>query len=141
VNFTLAAWAFPPVTLHRESLRGACAVVRVRLSHPGENARLSCLLRAALEMLRARTAGEVGLAFRAATAAARRRWCSNLLATSWVNPLVAHRSNFVCASQLAQKLTYLPVRAGADGQRARPGRRSRSSSPASASTRWAACQA
>jgi hypothetical protein len=32
----------------------------------------------------------------------------NLLATSWVNPLVAHRSNFVCASQLAQKLTYLP---------------------------------
>jgi hypothetical protein len=32
----------------------------------------------------------------------------NLLATSWVNPLVAHRSNFVCASLLAQKFTYLP---------------------------------
>jgi hypothetical protein len=31
---------------------------------------------------------------------------SNLLATSWVNPLVAHRSNFVCASQLAQKRTH-----------------------------------
>ena len=30
------------------------------------------------------------------------------VATSWVHPLVAHRSNFVCASQLAQKLTYLP---------------------------------
>jgi hypothetical protein len=29
---------------------------------------------------------------------------------SWVNPLVAHRSNFVCASLLAQKLTYLPFK-------------------------------
>jgi hypothetical protein len=31
------------------------------------------------------------------------------LATSWVNPLVARRSNFVCASKLAQKLTSLPA--------------------------------
>ena len=30
-------------------------------------------------------------------------------ATSWVSPLVAHRSNCVCATKLAQKLTYLPV--------------------------------
>jgi hypothetical protein len=34
-------------------------------------------------------------------------------ATSWVNPLVAHRSNFVCASKLAQKLTYRPSRRNA----------------------------
>ena len=38
----------------------------------------------------------------------RRRALRVALATSWVNPLVAHRSNFVYASQLAQKLTYVP---------------------------------
>ena len=34
------------------------------------------------------------------------------LATSWVSPLVAPSSNFVCASLLARKLIYLPARGG-----------------------------